>query len=957
MSRKLPILALFIIALHACEVLILGTSPAGSLVANSLQMIACGIGTAMTFAASRRGRGLSRPFWLLISAGLATWGVANLGWMYYENWLHVPVPNLSIVRFLFDTQGVFFAIALFLDKERDSPRFDLETLLDSVQIAVVFFSAFFGMYYVQVLSGATGPNPDLFMTWIFEIVNVGLTVLAGILMVSAHTQRLRSLYGGLALFLLVNAIASGIADYVQSAHNVQTGTWYDIGWTVPFLACAIWASRWREPAETAAEAGTFRGKTLAVVAVKNAMLALAPLTVLAVVAQLPPEWRRLGFMLLGLSITCYAARLVVSQYREMKAAAAVRRHTSAMDSAMDGMGIISPTGVYTYVNAAFARMMGHESAQDMIGKPWRDLHNPDDVKSVQEQIRSALLRQGKWFGPVTIHGNGRALPLEMGVTLLADGGVVTTGRDISDRRSAEQLRAEAEAKYQTLVEQVSAISYIAELGMDGQWLYVSPQVEAMFGFSVDGWLANSRSWVRHIHPDDHIVVEAAEEASKRGERYQAEYRVIRSDGRIIWVSDTAVVVPGSNAHPLMEGIIVDITDRKQLEGQLQQARRMEAVGRLAGGIAHDFNNLLTIIKGYTELGLTRAKNQPEIRADLERIEDASERAAALVRQLLAFSRRQVLQPKALDLNGIVVGLDKLLRRLMDEDIEMKTIVGKDLGTIKADPGQVEQVIMNLVVNARDAMPDGGRLTVETENVELDSAYARDHATVRPGRYIMLAVSDTGVGMSADTIAHIFEPFYTTKESGRGTGLGLSTAYGIVKQSGGYIWVYSEPGEGTTFKVYLPRVDEPAEALTTKKAPSADCAGTETILLVEDEPQLRELTRMALASRGYSVVEAVNPDEAEHLAEKYGAKIHLLLTDVIMPGISGRELAKRLSARHPALRILYMSGYTYNVIAQGGTLERGVAFLQKPFTPSALIEKVREVLDAGVPAREGLPSLP
>ena len=377
---------------------------------------------------------------------------------------------------------------------------------------------------------------------------------------------------------------------------------------------------------------------------------------------------------------------------------------------------------------------------------------------------------------------------------------------------------------------------------------------------------------------------------------------------------------------------------------------MEAVGRLAGGIAHDFNNLLTIIKGYTELGRTRAKKPPELRADLERIEDASERAAGLVRQLLAFSRRQVLQPKVLDLNGIVVGLDKLLRRLMDDDIEMKTIVDKDLGTIKADPGQVEQVIMNLVVNARDAMPDGGRLTVETENVELDGAYARDHATVRPGRYVMLAVSDTGVGMSGETIAHIFEPFYTTKESGRGTGLGLSTVYGIVKQSGGYIWVYSEPGEGTTFKVYLPRVDEPAEALPTTKASLADCAGTETILLVEDEPQLRELTRTVLESRGYSVVEAVSPDEAERLAKKYGAKIHLLLTDVIMPGISGRELAKRLSARQPAMRVLYMSGYTYNVIAQGGTLERGVAFLQKPFTPSALIEKVREVLDAAVTAR-------
>jgi PAS domain S-box-containing protein len=575
---------------------------------------------------------------------------------------------------------------------------------------------------------------------------------------------------------------------------------------------------------------------------------------------------------------------------------------------------------------------------------------------VEREIREGLARDGKWFGPVTIRHSGKVVPTEISITVLSDGGVVTIGRDVSDRQRAERSRQEAETKYRTLIEQVAAISYIAELGMEGQWLYVSPQVETMFGFTADEWLAESRDWVKHIHPEDRKVVEVAEEASKRGERFQAEYRIVRKDGRIIWVSDTAAVVPGSDSHPLMEGIIVDITDKKQLEGQLQQSRRMEAVGRLAGGIAHDFNNLLTIIKGYTELALMRAKGLPELRSDIERIEDASERAAGLVRQLLAFSRRQVMQPKVLDLNSIVVGLDKLLRRLMDEDIEMVTVANQTVGAIKADPGQIEQVIMNLVVNARDAMPDGGRLTVETSNAELDSIYARDHASVKPGRYVMLAVSDTGVGMSAETVAHIFEPFYTTKESGRGTGLGLSTVYGIVKQSGGYIWVYSELNHGTTFKVYLPRVEEAVELTRDTKStppPIRERSGKETILLVEDEPELRELTRTVLTARGYKVIEAVNAEDAERLAnESYsrGAKIHLLLTDVIMPGVSGRELAKRVLALQPSVRVLYMSGYTYNVIAQNGTLERGVAFLQKPFSPSGLVEKVREVLDMVVPAR-------
>jgi nitrogen-specific signal transduction histidine kinase/CheY-like chemotaxis protein len=417
------------------------------------------------------------------------------------------------------------------------------------------------------------------------------------------------------------------------------------------------------------------------------------------------------------------------------------------------------------------------------------------------------------------------------------------------------------------------------------------------------------------------------------------------------VSDTAVVVPGSDNHPLMEGIIVDITERKALENQLQQARRMEAVGRLAGGIAHDFNNLLTIIKGYVEMATNRSGAQPELRRDLQHIGDASERAGTLVRQLLAFSRKQVLKPKILDLNGIVLNLDKLLRRLLAETVEMKTIAGKDVGAVKADPSQIEQVIMNLVVNARDATPNGGRILIETSNVELDDTYAQDHATVRPGRYVMLAVTDTGIGMTSDTVAHIFEPFYTTKESGRGTGLGLSTVYGIVKQSGGYIWVYSEPGKGTTFKVYLPRVEERVEVSSTEQIPApAARDGKETILLVEDEAAVRELTRMVLSKRGYSVLEALNPADAERLAGSHGSKIHLLLTDVVMPGMSGRELAKRLTARHRNLRVLYMSGYTDNVIAEDGTLEEGVAFLQKPFTPQVLAQKVRETLDRAVLAK-------
>jgi signal transduction histidine kinase/CheY-like chemotaxis protein len=436
---------------------------------------------------------------------------------------------------------------------------------------------------------------------------------------------------------------------------------------------------------------------------------------------------------------------------------------------------------------------------------------------------------------------------------------------------------------------------------------------------------------------------AAEEASKNGLPFQAEFRIKRKDGREVWLNDTAVVVQGSDAHPVMEGIMVDITDRKHLETQLQQSRKMEAVGRLAGGIAHDFNNLLTIITGYTDLALSRPAIPLELRADIERIENAAARAAALVRQLLAFSRKQVLQPKTLDLNSIVINLDKLLRRLMDDNIEMTTAVSENVGKVKADPAQIEQVLMNLVVNARDAMPQGGRIVIETSNIDLDSAYADGHASVKPGRYVMLAVSDTGMGMDRDTVAHIFEPFYTTKESGRGTGLGLSTVYGIVKQSGGYIWVYSELGNGSTFKVYLPRIEDSVDEVAPLPVSLDSQRGSETILLVEDEEAVRDLIQTVLNDQGYNVIPSRDTQHALQIAETFAHEIHLLLTDVVMPGMSGRELAAHITARRRGIRVLFMSGYTDNVITSGGVLEKGITFLQKPFSPGQLTQKVRDVL--------------
>jgi signal transduction histidine kinase len=397
---------------------------------------------------------------------------------------------------------------------------------------------------------------------------------------------------------------------------------------------------------------------------------------------------------------------------------------------------------------------------------------------------------------------------------------------------------------------------------------------------------------------------------------------------------------------LMQDLQRSLEELERAQDRLVQAQKMEAVGRLAGGVAHDFNNLLTAILGYSELVLMGLDRANPLREDVKEIKSAADRAAALTRQLLAFSRKQVLQPRVLDLNAKVVDIERMLHRLIGEDIDLVTILDPALGSVKADPGQIEQVLLNLAVNARDAMPQGGKLTVETRNVVLDEDYARRHVDVQPGPYVMLAVTDTGVGMDEEIKSHLFEPFFTTRELGEGTGLGLATVHGIVKQSEGHIWVYSEPGQGTTFKVYLPRTEEAVELGQQAQIPIESLRGQETVLLVEDEEVVRDLVRLVLLKRGYTVLEARDGEEALWACEQHEGPVHLLVSDVVIPGVmSGRDLAERLETLYPGMKVLYMSGYTDNAIVRHGVLELGVAFLQKPFTPASLARKVRETLDA------------
>jgi two-component system cell cycle sensor histidine kinase/response regulator CckA len=510
---------------------------------------------------------------------------------------------------------------------------------------------------------------------------------------------------------------------------------------------------------------------------------------------------------------------------------------------------------------------------------------------------------------------------------------------IERKRSEAQLQ-ESEKRYRLLFEANPQAMWVYD-NETLRFLAVNEAAIRRYGYSRQEFLGMTLRDIRL--PSEHARLEELVDQRTPGPRVVGDLRHRRKDGTVIEV-EIAVDTIEFAGRPAGLVSVQDVSERKQLEDQLRQSQKIEAVGQLAGGIAHDFNNLLTAITGYSELLLEDLGVQDPRRQDLEEIRKAAWRAASLTQQLLAFSRKQVLQPQILDLNQVVGNAEKLLRRLIGENITLRTSLDASLGATKADPGQLEQVIVNLAVNARDAMPHGGQLLIETKNVDLDAAYAAAHAAVTAGPYVVLAVSDTGSGMDEATKARLFEPFFTTKEPGKGTGLGLSTAYGIVRQSGGFIWVYSEPGQGATFKIYLPRIAAKAERIEPSPLPAKVPRGTETILLVEDEPALRAVARRALERQGYVILEAPDGDSALALMAAHSGPLDLLVTDVVMPGLSGRELATRLVAARPGVRVLYTSGYTDDAIVQHGVLEAGIQFLQKPFTPDTLGRKVRDVLD-------------
>ena len=622
---------------------------------------------------------------------------------------------------------------------------------------------------------------------------------------------------------------------------------------------------------------------------------------------------------------------------------------NAVDASPNGMVMADACGRIVMANRQIETMFGYGPGE-LVGQDIEALiparHRAGHAGqrgSFVDDPHTRLMGVGRELSAV--RRNGEEFPVEIGLAPVTRGHetfTIASVIDITERKKAAAALAETGERLQTLLDHAN--DGVAVLTPAGVIREVNRRMVEIAGRPADELTGH---YISEFVPPAAVEVRLAEftAAVTAGTGVVHDVAILRGDG-----SSAAVDFSLSSVQVGPERLVLtigrDVTQQRLVERQLRQAQKMEAVGRLAGGVAHDFNNVLTAIFGYLDVVMGDLPEDSPSRADLSEALKAAGRAASLTRQLLAFSRQQVLQPTVLNINDVVANLEKMLRRVIGEDIALHTVLAPDVDNTVADAGQLEQVLMNLVVNARDSMPDGGRLTIETTNEHLSEAYADEHQSVVPGSYVRLAVSDTGTGMSPETMARAFEPFFTTKEKGKGTGLGLSTVYGIVKQSGGYVWIYSEPGRGTTFKIYLPRAEAqaPATPRGSVPRPTENKRGTETVLLAEDDEFLRPLVRGLLAREGYVVLDAPNADAAIACAGAHSGPIDLLVTDVVMPGGSGRDLARRLAESRPDTKVLYVSGYTDDAIVLHGMLEAGLEYLQKPFTPDVLGKKVRQVLD-------------
>jgi two-component system, cell cycle sensor histidine kinase and response regulator CckA len=906
------------------------------------------LATITSWLAARSAGPFGKRMWRLVALSGVLLFVDMVLFTYYYDYLHASLGIVWPSDFLLFFWPVPAMMSLFLSPRDSNSGFRWLRTCDFVQVCTLVLAVVFTTIYVpsrwQAASQAM-QNRAFSAGVVFYGLLATSCLVRGVL---TPFQTVRRFFQRLAIFFFAYTIVSNLSLHAIAAGNYQQGNWLDLLWTVTFCFLAGLAAMWNDAELKVEEVGA-RSRSAQLLAQFSPLLIPAVVFPLALgIAQEQFLWAvilvTVSFAAAGGRMFVVQNQLLVSSHELEKSLALLQGIT---EGTTDAIFVKDLEGRYRMMNSAGAQFLGRKM-EEIIGKSDLELFSPESGRQIMEGDRQVLQSGGmQTYEEDGIAGGvARTYLSNKGPFRGPNGeivGLLGICRDITDRKRAEEEFRKSQQKLRSHIEHTPLA--VIEWDTDHRVVSWNPAAERIFGYSRAEAMGKHASFFVPPQLREHVDRVGKDLLNNKG-RERSTNDNLTKDGKTIsceWYN-TPLVGEGGVVQGVAS-LVQDVSERVALEEKLRQSEKMEAIGRLAGGVAHDFNNLLTVILGYTQTMMDGVPNGSRLANATTQIKSAADRAAGITRQLLAFSRKQVRSPQLIDLNNVMMNLDTMLRRLIGEDIEVLSVPGSPLGTVNADPGQIEQVLMNLALNARDAMPNGGKLTLETANVQLDDAYAREHQPLEPGRYVMLAVSDTGVGMSPGTVARIFEPFYTTKEQGKGTGLGLATVYGIVKASGGYVWVYSEPGQGTTFKIYFPRVDQPAQAVSAEKTASSVQRGTETILLVEDDPQLIQLSSSVLANCGYKILAAASPEEALTLCRANQGNISLLVTDVVMPQMNGRQLAEEVKRICPKIRMLYVSGYTSNAIVHYGVLDAGLWFLPKPFSLAAFVAKVREVLDA------------
>ena len=936
-----------LILLHGAVLLLWYGTAKASLWGDWIDAAAPLAGAVVCWMVSRQAGSFGKRVWRLVAFSLLITAIGQALYTDYYDYLRVPLGTLWPSDVLVFFWVVPAAMTLFLSPKDPGKGYAWLRACDFVQVCTLALAVELSQIYVPSRWQLAGRAMQV-RTLHAGILFFGLIALSFLLRgLLSFTKTERSFFLRMGAFLTVHGIVLNWTLYYQASGHYTQGTWTDFPWTVSYCLIIAIAATWDDHEPETGRESYSRGLQL--------LAQFSPLVIPAIVFPLVLSIAQEQFLwsvvLVLVSFAAAGGRMFVVQNQLLISSRELEKNLALLkgitDGTTDAVFVKDLQGRYLMMNASGAGFLGR-SVEEVLGKIDAELFDPEMGRVIMERDR-AVIQSGRaqtYEESATAAGVTRTYLATKGPYRDSNGdviGLLGICRDISERKLAEEQMRQSQQKLRIHFEHTPLA--VVEWDLQFRVADWNPSAERIFGYSRQEAIGQHGRFL--VPPPFHQHVDKTWiELLRQSGGTRSTNDNVTKDGRTIsceWYNTPLVDEAGRVLG--VASLVQDVTERVALEERLRQSQKMEAVGRLAGGVAHDFNNLLTVILGYSQILAEGVPAGSRLAESTAQIKSAAHKASGITSQLLAFSRKQVLSPRVVNLNDIMMNLDSLLRRLIGEDIEVLTVPASNLGSVKADPGQIEQVMMNLALNARDAMPHGGKLTLETSNAQLDANYARNHRPVEPGPYVMLAVSDTGHGMTPETQARIFEPFYTTKEVGKGTGLGLSMVYGIVKQSGGHIWVYSEPDRGTTLKIYLPRVDQPSETTGAEHRPGSIKRGTETILLVEDDAQLRQLSSSVLAHCGYKMLVAATPEEGLEIFKAHHRDIRLLITDVVMPRMNGRQLAEQIMQISSDVRVLYISGYTNNAIVHYGVLDAGLWFLPKPFTLSALMAKVREVLDS------------